>query len=52
MSLSWTYLTCENCLKNAHKESKMVLRRVVSPGNEKHSEELYVCVKCGYTRKF
>lgn len=50
MSWTWTYSTCENCLRNAHKESKMV-KRTVTSADGNYSEEFWVCTKCGFTRK-
>ena len=52
MTQSWTYGICEACLRNAHKESKMVRRNVTpTDSDDSHSEEMWVCTTCGYSRK-
>lgn len=50
-SNNWRHLSCESCLKNSHKEERMVLKRVFSTNDESKFSELYVCSKCGFTRR-
>jgi len=50
---SWTFGVCENCGKNPE-EIKMVKEQLVSGDSEriyKSDSEIWVCPKCGYTRK-
>jgi len=50
---SWTFGLCENCGQNP-KEIKMVKEQLVSgdsTGRYKSDSEIWVCPKCGYTRK-
>lgn len=52
MTQSWTYGLCESCLKNSHKESKMVKRTVTSTDSTgSSSEEMWICTTCGFSRK-
>ena len=52
ISRTWTYGTCEICLKNSHEKVKMVKERVVSGDIEgKYSEEIWCCPVCGATKK-
>lgn len=44
----WTYGYCESCMKNSHSEIKMIREKVSS---EFESVEMWVCVKCGSTKK-
>lgn len=48
---TWTYATCESCLQNAHKEEKMVKRKVISTDEIGQGEDYWVCTKCGFTRR-
>lgn len=50
-SNSWSHSLCESCLKNSHEEQKMILKKVISPHDESKYNELYVCAKCGFTRR-
>lgn len=49
--VEWAFSLCPFCLKNAHREEKVELRKLVSPKDETKFEELYVCTRCGSTRK-
>jgi len=51
---SWTFGVCENCKQNWNLEIKMVKEKLVSgnsAGKYKSDSEIWVCPKCGYTRK-
>ena len=48
---SWTYGMCGSCLQNSHEEVKMVRDKIVSGDPEgKHSQEMWCCPVCGFTR--
>lgn len=52
LTRTWTYGTCESCLKNSHEKVKMVEEVVVSGDLEgKFSEKIWVCPVCGATKK-
>ena len=49
---TWTYAVCESCLQNAHKEEKMVKRKIISTDeNGQYEEEYWVCTHCAATKK-
>jgi len=49
---TWTCGICQSCLKNSHKEVKIIKEKVIS-GDVKgmYSKEIYVCPVCGFTRE-
>ena len=50
---SWSLRICEICLKNAHKEVKMVRRRIGSSDENAYwEEEVWVCPECGSCKKY
>lgn len=46
---SWTFGTCESCLKNSHEEVKMKKILLVSDDGKK--EEMWCCPVCGATKR-
>jgi len=51
MDRSWTFGVCESCLKNCHSRVKMV-REVLRSEYSDFEEEVWVCPKCGASKKF
>jgi uncharacterized protein with PIN domain len=48
---SWTFSVCEVCLKNSHKEVKLVRKKIISGDLDgKYSKEFWVCPVCGSTK--
>jgi len=51
-SKTWTYGVCESCLKNSHERVEMKMELITSRYPEiGNSEEMWVCTKCGATKK-
>ena len=55
---SWTFGVCENCRQTRNSETKnsikMVKEELVSgdpTGEYKSDSDVWICPKCGYTRK-